>query len=52
MPFLTKAFTAPEPFDVVDLFSGKQAISKAYVAKNMRACSLDFDHDVRDVTCH
>ena len=48
---ITKAFVRPEPYDCVDLFSGKRAISKAYIAQGKRACSLDFAHDEKDVTC-
>ena len=48
---ISKAFVPPEPYDCVDLFSGKRAISKAYIAQGKRACSLDFAHDEKDVTC-
>ncbi|CAL1167199.1 unnamed protein product [Cladocopium goreaui] len=43
-----QAFVPPEPYDCVDLFSGKRAISKAYIAQGKRACSLDFAHDEKD----
>ena len=48
----TKAFTPPDPYDCLDLFSGERAISKAFAAKKLRSCELDIAHDPRDETCH
>lgn len=48
MEVMLHAFNFHGGFECIDLFAGKCAISKAYVAKGLRACALDILLDARD----
>lgn len=48
MEVMLHAFNFHGGFECIDLFAGKCAISKAYVAKGLRACALDILIDPED----
>ncbi len=48
MEVMLHAFNFHGGFECVDLFAGRCAISKAYVAKGLRACALDICLDPQD----
>ena len=48
MEVMLHAFNFHGGYECIDLFAGKCAISKAYAAKGLRACALDFLLDAQD----
>lgn len=50
MVVMQQAFHGSSSYDCLDLFSGRCAVSKAFVAKGYKSCALDIELDARDVT--
>lgn len=50
MAVMQQAFHGSSSYDCLDMFAGRCAVSKAYVAKGYNACALDIELDARDVT--
>lgn len=48
MLVMMKAFEFHGSYDCIDLFAGRRAVSKAYVAKGLKSCALDIAIDCRD----
>lgn len=44
----SKVFKVPEPYDVVEMFAGKMAISRNYRKAGLRAAAMDIELNPQD----